>query len=104
VTVSDVAADPKPGEGHISQILYLFDLGAKVRKAAENGCPPGPDALTMLEGATALDIQDARGELDSGIAEGEKCIEVASVKGVIRPVQSLDVLLRHRPRSISFWP
>jgi hypothetical protein len=45
-------------------------------------------------------LLDGRAELDRGVAHAQKTLRVLRVEGIHCPPHDLDVLLRHRPRSI----
>ena len=67
-----------PGNDYVSKVSYLLSLRAEVRPDGLDVLPPAPDAVVAAVGLAALQLREARVELDVGVDQREEGIEVAT--------------------------
>ena len=91
-------ADMGADEHQIPDLADVVDLDIEVWKHIEELVPIPPDAVVAAV-RRALGAQ--RRELYIRVVERSKGVEIALAQSVIGATDDLDVLLRHRPRSIS---
>src|SRR5262245_11307439 len=86
-------------EHAVTEVSNLVGLAAQPTEWDDDLPPPPPDPI-MPSKRLAFGLGDQRGELHVGVDAGEERIEVTAVHRVYAAPVGLDVLLRHRPRSI----
>jgi hypothetical protein len=91
------AADDDP----VSACSRLEDLCLDIGENLQRFLPPSPNTGMAPVGVAALNRNLIGKELDIGILRSHVGAEVPAIEGVISAPYVLDVLLRHRPRSIS---
>lgn len=68
-------------DGHVSEISNIFNLSLEVWRDAEQVLPPVSDAVVVSVRVAALHLPEARDELNVGVEEREKGIQVSSIEG-----------------------
>ena len=94
-----VAQGAQGGDHHISVIVDINDVDVVVGKGIEPALPPSADSGMAMQ--APLQGNDARNGFHVVVHEGEEGVKVAPVDGFDSATGELDVLLRHRPRSIT---
>jgi hypothetical protein len=95
-----VTANAHGDDQGVAEVANLHDLGTEVGEDGEQGPPPFTDAVVTTVVGTALQLHDARREFHFRVCEREVGVEITPVEGVVGAIEPLDVLLRHRPRSV----
>ena len=77
------------------EVSHLVNLCPEVGEDPEEVLPPVSDTVVSPPG-TALQLHEGREVLHFGIAQRDEGIDVTPVEGIVRSVERLDVLRRHR--------
>jgi hypothetical protein len=87
-------------EDPAAQVTHLLDLFMKFFPGAD---PTGDEPAHLLASVANTDVQLGPGSIDDHVwvEAVQRGLGVSAAVGVVRPPHDLDVLLRHRPRSIS---
>src|SRR5665809_42728 len=94
-----VASNVQHGKRRVSQRPDLTDLGVPVGEGVVQVLPPATDSLVTA--IAALHDEQAGDVLHVLVHKRQNGIEIPTVPGGNDPAVALQVLLRHRPRSIS---
>src|SRR5918994_955465 len=97
--VRPMRADARGAEGPVAKLVNLIEAEAEVRKGTKEVLPPLPHAVVSV--IVATDSREQWLDLAIRVVERDEHVKVVPGEGIKGPVRKLDVLLRHRPPSIS---
>jgi hypothetical protein len=106
-----MAAQTGARERDISEVSYLVDFRPEVGENSEQVLPPAADAVVTVIRGDALQLHRERRDLDIGGREFDKGLEIATVEGIVRSMEQLDVSSSTSPkeyrlthRNLNAWP
>jgi hypothetical protein len=98
VATAAVSASAQGGDRHVSKIAQFDNVDGVVGKSVEQVLPQAPNSLVAV--IAAFQGGEERVGLHLLVHQCQKGTKVTPVEGVIESVVQVQVLPRHRPRSI----